>query len=53
MWRRGRAAVVVMLVSVGGREVGGGHEGGVMVGCDGEAAGGEGGAWRRVDMGIG
>ncbi|GJZ43796.1 integrase, catalytic region, zinc finger, CCHC-type containing protein [Tanacetum coccineum] len=29
------------------------NKGGVMVGCDGEAAGGGGGAWRRVDMGIG
>ncbi|GKE59632.1 hypothetical protein Tco_1498817, partial [Tanacetum coccineum] len=28
-------------------------EGGGMVGCGGEAAGGGGGAWRRVDMGIG
>ncbi|GJY14923.1 hypothetical protein Tco_0385345 [Tanacetum coccineum] len=28
-------------------------EGGVMVGCGGEAARGSGGAWRRVDTGIG
>ncbi|GJZ66061.1 hypothetical protein Tco_0622757 [Tanacetum coccineum] len=33
-----------------GGDVGCGGEGG---GCDGEAAGGGGGAWRRVDMGIG
>ncbi|GJZ56466.1 hypothetical protein Tco_0611659, partial [Tanacetum coccineum] len=43
-WRR--------LEADGGRD-GDDNEGGVMVGCGGEAAGGGGGAWRRVDMGIG
>ncbi|GJY78670.1 hypothetical protein Tco_0484471, partial [Tanacetum coccineum] len=42
--------VVAMVVAV---DDGDDNEGGVMVGRGREAAGGEGSAWRRVDMGIG
>ncbi|GJT16803.1 hypothetical protein Tco_0875509 [Tanacetum coccineum] len=41
-------ATVDMVVRV----VRGDDGGGVMVGCGGEAAGGEGGAWRSVSVGI-
>ncbi|GKG12550.1 hypothetical protein Tco_0346787, partial [Tanacetum coccineum] len=45
--------VTRMAAGVWGSDDGDGHEGGVMVAAVGEAAGRGGGAWRRVDMGIG
>ncbi|GJR47396.1 hypothetical protein Tco_1315499 [Tanacetum coccineum] len=65
-FRGGSAEVVVVAVAYGDEDGSGGgmaalvwggddgddNEGGVMVGCGGEAAGRGGGAWRRVTRGI-
>ncbi|GJW38248.1 hypothetical protein Tco_0064093 [Tanacetum coccineum] len=51
--REGGDDVMRVTAGVWGSDDGDDHEGGVMVGCGGEAAEGGGGAWRRVDMGIG